>query len=59
MKYCLHYQKHGKSLGKFKFILWADQDPIFNYSIYIDVMYIDGNLILYVIDEATYYQASK
>ena len=29
-KYCLHYQKHGKSPGRFKFVLRADQDPVFN-----------------------------
>jgi hypothetical protein len=29
-KYCLHCQKHGKSPGRFKFVLRADQDPVFN-----------------------------
>jgi hypothetical protein len=59
MKYCSHCQLHGKSLGWFKFTLQADQDPIFNYSVYVDVMYIDCSPILHVIDEATRFQAAK
>jgi hypothetical protein len=58
-KYCLHCQKHGKSPGRFKFTLRTNDDPIYNYSIYVDIMYIDGNPILYVIDEATRFQAAK
>jgi hypothetical protein len=58
-KYCSHYQLHGKSSGWFKFTLWADQDPVFNFSIFVDVMYIDGNPILHIIDEATRFQATK
>jgi hypothetical protein len=58
-KYCLHCQKHGKFPGRFKFTLRTGDDTIFNYSIYVDVMYIDGNPILHVIDEATRFQAAK
>jgi hypothetical protein len=32
---------------------------MYNYSIYVDVMYIDGDPILHVIDEATRFQAAK
>lgn len=33
-KYCKQCQKHGKSPGRFKFILHDEYD--FNYAIYID-----------------------
>jgi hypothetical protein len=35
---------NGKSLGRFKFILKDDYN--FNFEIIIDVMYLDGKLIL-------------
>jgi hypothetical protein len=49
----------GKSLGRFKFVLKDDQDTDFNHFIFVDVMYIDGNLILHIIDEATRFQAAR
>jgi hypothetical protein len=58
-KYCLHCQKHGKSPRRFKFTLWTNDDLIFNYSIYVNIMYIDGSPILHVINEATRFQAAK
>lgn len=57
IKYCKHYQKYGKSLGYFKFTLKKNTN--FNYFILINIMYIDGNPILHVIDEATRFQAAK
>ena len=56
-KYCSLCQKHGKSPRRFKFIL---QDNVnFNYSIFINIMYIDNYPILYMVDKATRYQATK
>jgi hypothetical protein len=58
-KFYSHCQLHRKSLRRFKFTLRVEQDPIFNYSIFIDIMYIDSSLILHTIDEATRFQAAK
>ena len=56
-KFCHHCQLHSKSPGRFRFSL---KDHInFNYTIIIDIMYIDGKEILHVIDEATCFQAAK
>ncbi|KHJ34330.1 hypothetical protein EV44_g3567 [Erysiphe necator] len=55
-KYCHLCQLHGKSLGRFKFILRDDIE--FNHSIIVDVMYIEGNPVLHVIDEATRFGAA-
>jgi hypothetical protein len=56
-KFCHHCQIHSKSLGRFRFILRDDVE--FNYSIIVDVMYISGNPILHIIDEATRFQAGR
>lgn len=56
-KYCSHCQKHGKSSGRFRFTLRDDVE--FNYSIIVDVMYIDNSLILHVVDEATRFQSAR
>ena len=52
-KYCSYCQKHGKSPGRFKFTLWDDIN--FNFTIFVDIMYIDNSPILHVVDEATRY----
>jgi hypothetical protein len=36
-------------------MLYEDLD--FNHLVYIDIIYINGSLVLYIIDEATRYQA--
>ena len=56
-KYCSFCQRYGKSPGRFKFTL--RDDTTFNYSIIVDIMYIDGNPVLHVIDEATRFQAAR
>lgn len=56
-KYCSYCQKHGKSPGRFKFTLRDDVN--FNFTIFVDIMYIDNSPILHVVDEATRYQAAK
>lgn len=57
IKYFSLCQKHGKLPGRFKLTL---QDNVnFNYSVFINIMYIDNSSILYVIDGATRYWAAK
>ena len=53
IKYCSFCQKYGRSLGRFKFTLYKDLD--FNHSVYVDIIYINSGLVLYIIDEATRY----
>jgi hypothetical protein len=57
IKFCIFCQKHEKSSEGFKFILRDDVN--FNYSIIVDIMYIDNNLILHVVDETTRFQAAR
>jgi thiol-disulfide isomerase/thioredoxin len=58
-KFCSFCQKYAKSLERFKFILKDDANCNFNYSIIVDVMYIDNNLILHVVDDVTRFQIVK
>ena len=46
-----------KALGRFKFTLRDDYD--FNYSVVVDIMYLDGKLVLQVVDSATTFQAAR
>ena len=56
-KFCHYYQKFSKSLGRFRFTL---QDNInFNYNIIVDIMYISGSPLLYIINKGTRFQASR
>ncbi|CAD6501641.1 BgTH12-01891 [Blumeria graminis f. sp. triticale] len=56
-RFCKHCQKYGKLPGQFKFTL--KEDVQFNYCIFADVMYIDGNPLLHIIDEGTRFQAGR
>jgi hypothetical protein len=56
-KFCIFCQKYAKSSERFKFILKNDVN--FNYSVIVDVMYIENHLILHVIDEIIRFQAAK
>jgi hypothetical protein len=56
-KFCHQCQIHGKSPGRFKFTLKDEYE--FNYSIVVDVMYLDGHPVLHVVDEATAFQAAR
>ena len=56
-KFCIFCQKHGKFSKRFKFILREKVN--FNFSIIVDIMYIDNNSILHVIDENTKFQTAK
>ncbi len=57
IKFCTFCQKHEKSSERFKFILRDDVN--FNFSIIVNIMYIENNLILHVIDEVTRFQAAR
>ena len=56
-KYYHFCQKHGKSPERFRFTLRDDVE--FNYSIIVDIMYISGNPLLHIVDEATRFQAGR
>jgi hypothetical protein len=56
-KFCIFCQKHEKSSERFQFTLRNDVN--FNYSVIVDVMYVESSLILHVIDEATRFQAAR
>jgi hypothetical protein len=56
-KFCIFCQKYAKSFERFRFTL---EDEInFNYSVIVDVMYIENHLILHVVDDATRFQIAK
>ncbi len=57
IKFCTFCQKYAKSSERFKFILRDDVN--FNYSVIINVMYIENSSILHVIDEITRFQAAR
>ena len=52
-KYYSFCQKYRRSLGRFKFTLYKDLN--FNHSVYVDIMYINGSPVLYIINKVTYY----
>ena len=56
-KFCEQCQLHAKSPGRFKFTLKDDCD--FNYSVQVDVFYLDGKPVLHVVDEATSFMAAR
>ncbi len=56
-KFCTFCQKYAKSSGRFKFILKNDVN--FNYSIIVDVMYIENHPILHVVDDVTRFQVAR
>jgi hypothetical protein len=56
-KFCHQCQMHEKSPGRFKFTLKDDHE--FNYSVIIDVMYLDGKPVLQVVDSATAFEAAR
>jgi hypothetical protein len=57
IKFCTFWQKYAKSSERFKFTLKYDVN--FNYSIIVDVMYIENHFILHVVDDATRFQVAK
>jgi thiol-disulfide isomerase/thioredoxin len=57
-KFCIFCQKYAKSFERFKFTL-RNENVNFNYSIIVDVMYIDNNFILHVVDDVTRFQIAR
>jgi hypothetical protein len=57
-KFCISCQKYVKFFERFKFTL-KNENVNFNYSIIVDVMYIENSLILHVVDETTRFQIAK
>jgi len=57
MKFCKQCQLYLKSPGRFKFTLKDDYN--FNYSVLIDVLYLDGKPVLQAVDEATAFNAAR
>jgi len=56
-EFCHQCQMHGKAPGRFKFTLKDDHE--FNYSIIVDVLYLEGKPVLQVVDSATSFQAAR
>jgi hypothetical protein len=56
-KFCIFCQKYAKSSERFKFTLKDEVN--FNYSVIVDVMYIENSFVLHVIDDATRFQIAK
>ena len=56
-KYNIYCQKYNKSTDRFKFKL--KENATFNYSILIDIMYIEGNSILHVVNKVTKFQVTS
>lgn len=56
-KYCRHCQLHGRSPGRFSFVIKDDTE--FNFNIIVDILYIQGKPVLHVIDEATRFQTGR
>jgi hypothetical protein len=56
-KYCSHCQLNAKSPGRFKFSIKEDTE--FNYTMIVDIIYIDGSSILYLVDEATAFNTAR
>jgi hypothetical protein len=59
IKFCFFCQKHEKFSERFKFILKDDANFNFNYSMIVNVMYIENNSILHVIDDVTRFQTAR
>ncbi len=57
IKFCTFCQKYSKSLERFKFTLRDDVN--FNYSVIVNVMYIENTSILHVINEITRLQVAR
>ncbi|KHJ31754.1 hypothetical protein EV44_g1953 [Erysiphe necator] len=56
-KVCHHCQINAKSPGRFRFTLKDDYE--FNYSVIVDVLYLDRRPVLQAVDGATAFQAAR
>jgi hypothetical protein len=57
MKFCKQCQLYSKSPGRFKFTLKDNYN--FNYSVLIDVLYLNGKPVLQAVDEAIAFNAAR
>lgn len=57
LKYYNYCQEYRKLPGHFKFTL--KENAKFNYLIFINIKYINSNLILYIIDETILYLTAR
>lgn len=57
MKYYEQCQKHSQLPKRFVFTLKDDLN--FNYNVIIDIMYIGGKLVLYLVDETIRFEAGQ
>lgn len=57
MRKCKPCQTYAKAPRRFKFAL--RKDKYFNHTVFVDIFYIDSKRVLYVVDEATRYQAAS
>lgn len=55
-KFCHYYQIYSKSSRQFHFTLQDDVN--FNYSIIIDIMYINDKPVLHIVDKAICFNAT-
>ena len=62
-KFCEFYQKYSRAPGRFKFTLKDEDNAVFNYIVYINIIYLDekgkGELVLYIINAAILFQAAR
>jgi hypothetical protein len=56
-KFYKQCQLHAKLPRRFKFTLKDDCD--FNYSIQVDIFYLDSKPVLHIVDEATLFTATR
>lgn len=56
-KFCHHCQTHAPAPQRFKFTLKDDRE--FNYEIFVDVFYLDGQPVLHVVDSATSFHGAR
>lgn len=55
--YCHQCQLNGKSPGRFRFTLRDDVE--FNFSIIVDICYLEGKPTLHIVDEGTRFNAAR
>jgi hypothetical protein len=56
-KFCHYCQMNQRSPGRFRFTLKEDHE--FNFSVIIDVLYLNGKAVLQVVDSSTAFQAAR
>lgn len=56
-EFCHYCQKHGPAPKRFKFTLKDDHE--FNYEIFVNIFYLNGQPVLHVVDSATSFHAAR